>query len=168
MTEPQRVTLTHPFPPVADEQSRVLILGTFPSVQSRQNEFYYGHPRNRFWPVMAAVLEEEVPVSIAEKKAMLLRHGVALWDVLESCAIHGSADAAIHEPRPNDIALLLKRTQIRRIYANGATAEKLYKRFCEAGTGMEAIALPSTSPANAAWSEARLLTMWKRIVKDGK
>ena len=166
MTE--RVTLTHPFAPVADEQSRVLVLGTFPSVQSRQNEFYYGHPRNRFWPVMAAVLKESVPTTIAEKKAMLLRHGVALWDVLEACAIRGSADVAIRDPKPNDIPALLHRYDIRRVYVNGRTAEALYRRFCLPLTQLQAVALPSTSPANAAWNEARLIAAWEQIAENGK
>ena len=154
----------HPFAPVWDERSRILVLGTFPSVKSRENQFYYGHPQNRFWRVTAAVLGERVPDSIPQKQAMLLKHGVALWDVLESCEIAGSSDASIKQAVPNDIAALLRRTGIERVCCNGQTAGALYRRYCEAACGLSAVVLPSTSPANAAWSAERLTEAWRQAL----
>ena len=160
----QTIGLTHPFAPIFDERSRVLVLGTFPSVKSRENAFYYGHPQNRFWRVLAGVLNEPAPSTVADKTAMLLRNRIALWDVLAGCDVTGSADSAIKHPIPNDIAGLLGRTAIARVFANGKTAWALYARCCAERTHMEATALPSTSPANAAWSEARLIEAWRAIL----
>lgn len=158
--------LVHPFAPVWNEHSRILVLGTFPSVRSRETAFYYGHPQNRFWQVLAALFDETVPVDRAGKETLLLAHGVALWDVLASCDIAGSADGSIRNAVPNDIAGLLAKTGIRSVYANGQTAGRLYARWCEPRTGLAATVLPSTSPANAAWSVARLIAAW-RTVCDG-
>ncbi|MEG0125712.1 MAG: DNA-deoxyinosine glycosylase [Clostridia bacterium] len=152
----------HPFAPVWDEQSEVLILGTFPSVQSRKNLFYYGHPQNRFWQVLASLYNAPVPDSIAQKQALLLTCRVALWDVLESCEIVGSSDASIRNATANNIAALLQKTHIRRIFCNGQKAAMLYRRYCETACGLSAIALPSTSPANAAWSAEGLTAEWRR------
>lgn len=157
--------ITHPFEPVWDGRSRVLVLGTFPSVLSRENAFYYGHPQNRFWPVLAAVFREAVPVTAADKRALLLRHGVALWDVLASCDLTGSADSSIRNPVPNDIAALLEKAPIRRVFANGQTAHALYRRWCEPAAGMRAVLLPSTSPANAAWTLPRLTEAWRALLE---
>ena len=155
--------IVHPFTPVWDERSRVLVLGTFPSVKSRENAFYYGHPQNRFWRVLAILLQETEPQSVADKRALLLRHGVALWDVLASCDITGSADGSIRRPVPNDIAGLLAQAPIRQVFANGQAAAALYRRWCEPQTGLPITALPSTSPANAAWSVARLAQGWRAL-----
>lgn len=156
----------HTFEPVFDEKSRVLILGTFPSVKSRENAFYYGHPQNRFWKVLAALVEEETPSSIGEKKAMLLRHGIAIWDVISSCDIEGSSDSSIKNVTANDIAGLLAASHIQKIYGNGDKACRLYDKFCKEKAGKEIIRLPSTSPANAAFSMEKLLESW-RTVRDG-
>ena len=152
--------LIHPFLPVWNADSRVLVLGTFPSVQSRANSFYYGHPQNRFWKVLGDVFGQPTPQTVEQKRAFLLANGVALWDVLASCDIIGSADSAIRNPVANDLSPLLKEARIHQIFVNGQTAARFYHRYCEPVTGWPAIALPSTSPANAAWSVQRLAKEW--------
>ncbi len=154
---------THGIPPVYRADSRVLILGSFPSVRSREVGFFYGHPQNRFWRTLAAVLEDGVPSTIDEKKAFLLKHGIALWDVIESCEITGSSDASIRNAVPNDLPTLLRRTSIERIYTNGATAQRLYEKYWKTALGRDAVCLPSTSPANAAWTQERLNEAWQVI-----
>ena len=154
------------FEPVFGPASRALILGSWPSPESWRQGFYYGHPRNRFWAVMAKVLECPVPETVEEKKEMLLAHRTALWDVAASCSIHGSSDSSIRNVKANDIAGLLKKSRIRAVYANGGTAYRLYQKFCFPDTGLEAVCLPSTSPANAAWTLPRLLEAWKIILPE--
>lgn len=156
--------LTHVFEPVYDENSRVLILGTFPSVKSREQQFYYGHPQNRFWRVLAALTEEAVPESVQEKRELLLCHGIAIWDVVASCDIAGSSDSSIRNVLPADIGRVLKEAQIREIFANGGKAASLYMRYTYPATGREITKLPSTSPANAAYSLDRLLSEWRAIL----
>lgn len=156
--------ITHPFQPIFDEQSRVLILGTLPSVKSRENDFYYGHPQNRFWKLMARLLEEPLPVTREEKTALLLRHGIALWDVVQSCEICGSSDSSIRNVDPTKLRRILDAAQITRIYANGGKAAELYRKFQLPATGIPAVTLPSTSPANAAWTMERLLKAWQQII----
>ena len=156
----------HNIPPVFDENSRVLILGSFPSVQSRAGCFFYHHPQNRFWKVLAAVCGEAVPRSVEEKKALLLRHGIALWDVIASCEVTGSSDASIRNVVPNDPGEILKKARITRIYTNGQTAHKLYRKYLAEGISLPEEALPSTSPANAAWSLEKLITAWSVILKN--
>jgi len=156
---------THEFPPLYDENSRILILGSFPSVKSRQQQFYYGHPQNRFWKILAAVTGEEEPRSIPEKRALALKHGIALWDVIESCEIRGSSDSSIRNAIPTDLSRILHTGNISTIYTNGSLANRLYMKYQYPQTGMEAVALPSTSPANAAWSFERLLTCWQQIAQ---
>ena len=151
----------HTFSPVYNEESRILILGSFPSVKSRENQFYYGHPQNRFWKVLSAVLDCKCPVTTDEKKAMLLSHNIAVWDVIGSCEITGSSDATISSVVPNDIAGLVAETSVTRIFANGATSYNMYKRYCRENVGIEAVKLPSTSPANASFSLERLISEWK-------
>ena len=136
--------LQHPFGPLYNENSRVLILGSFPSVKSREQNFFYGHPQNRFWKVIAAVFGSPVPVSIEEKKQLILSNGLALWDSIASCEITGSSDASIRNARPNDIGLLLNRCKIERIYCNGRKSHELYCRYIEPQTGHAAICLPSS------------------------
>lgn len=156
--------VTHTFEPIYNERSRILILGTFPSVKSRENAFYYGHPQNRFWKVLARLTGEEVPETIEEKKSLLLSHGIAVWDVISSCDIEGSSDSSIRNVVPNDIQGLLKESTIERIYGNGDKACRLYDRFCREQTGREIIRLPSTSPANAAFSLDRLTECWSSAI----
>ncbi|MBQ8132870.1 MAG: DNA-deoxyinosine glycosylase [Clostridia bacterium] len=144
----ERELIQHTLAPVYDENSEILILGTMPSPKSRENGFYYGHPQNRFWRVLSGVLNEPLPKSNEEKKAMLLMHHIALWDVLKSCTIEGADDSSIKDPEPNDIASLIEKTNIRYIFTTGTKAYSLYNRYCKSKTGINAIPLPSTSPAN--------------------
>ena len=153
--------IIHPIDPVYDENSRVLILGSFPSVKSREAEFFYGHPQNRFWKVLAAVFHRAVPVTVEEKRALLLEEGVALWDVIASCEIQGSSDSSIKDAVPNDLTSILETARIEAIYVNGKIAEKYYKKYLLAVTRRKAVCLPSTSPANAAWNLARLVESWQ-------
>ena len=155
--------IAHPFDPVWNADSRVLVQGTFPSVQSRANDFYYGHPQNRFWKVLGEVFHQPVPQTVEQKRGFLLANGVALWDVLASCDIVGSADSAIRNPAANDLSPLLERANIRRIFTNGQTAARFYHLYCEPLTGRLAETLPSTSPANAAWSVDRLAKAWAAL-----
>ena len=155
--------IQHPFPPLYDAQSEILILGSFPSVKSREQQFFYGHPQNRFWRVTAAVCGAEVPVTIEEKRAFLLRNHIALWDVIASCEITGSSDSSIRNVVPNDLTPIFKTAQIRQIYVNGGTAAKYYDKYQKPILQRDAIRLPSTSPANAAWSVERLISVWQCI-----
>ena len=155
--------LTHPIPPVFDGHSRVLILGSFPSVKSREEGFFYGHPQNRFWRVLAAVFDAPVPGTVPEKRAFLLSHGIALWDVIGSCEITGSADSSIRNVVPNDLRTVVDVSPIGRIFVNGRTAAKYYERYILPVLGREAVVLPSTSPANAAWSPERLVAAWQAV-----
>lgn len=152
--------MQHFFDPVVNENSKVLILGTFPSVKSRETNFYYGHPQNRFWKVIASLTNSPLPITIEAKKEMLLKHGIAIWDVIQSCDITGSSDSSIQNVVPMDFSKILQQSNITRIYANGATAAKLYQKYCEATTHIPIIALPSTSPANASFSLEKLIQAW--------
>jgi len=155
--------LTHTFEPVFDKDSRILILGSFPSVKSRENNFYYGHPQNRFWKVLSRVYKEDVPQTTDEKKIFLLSHRIAVWDVIESCTIIGSSDTSIKDVVVNDFTKVLENTAIETIYVNGGKAYELYHKYAEEKTGIKAIKLPSTSPANATWSLDKLCDAWKVI-----
>ena len=156
----------HPFPPVVDEHCRTLILGSFPSVASREDGFFYGHPRNRFWPMLASIFDEPEPRDIPGKTALLLRHHLALWDVIASCRIEGSADSSVRDAVPVDIARVMDRADIGRIICNGALSGMLYRQHLQPVTGIEAIVLPSTSPANAAWSLSRLAEAWRPFLLE--
>ena len=156
--------LQHPFGPLYCEKSRVLILGSFPSVKSREQNFFYGHPQNRFWKVVARVFDRDVPETIEEKKSLILESGLALWDSIASCEITGSSDASIRNVKTNDISIILDSCDIGRIYCNGRKSYDLYCRYIQPETGREATCLPSTSPANAAWTLDRLTEAW-RVVK---
>ena len=155
--------IIHPIPPVYDENSRILILGSFPSVKSREAQFFYGHPQNRFWRVLATVFEEPFPATVPERRAFLLRSRIAAWDVIGSCDIIGSSDASIKNVRANDLRPILEAADIRQIFVNGKTAEKMYLRYTQPLTGRKAVCLPSTSPANAAFGLERLVEAWKII-----
>ena len=158
-------SLLHPFPAVYDADSLVLILGTLPSVKSREQQFYYGHPQNRFWKTLAGVLDVPVPDTIDGKKAFLLSHRIALWDVIASCDIAGSSDASIRNAVPNDLTPILETASIRQIFTNGGTAHRLYRKYIYPLTGREDAVLPSTSPANAARSLDALVDAWQ-IVRE--
>jgi len=160
---PKEELLVHPFPPIFDKNSRILILGTIPSVASRQNQFYYGHPQNRFWKVLSAVLETRLPETIQEKKELLLSHGIALWDVLASCRIELSKDSSIREPVANDFSPILENARICAVYANGKTAGNLYRKLAYPRTGIPCTILPSTSPANASYHLDKLTEAWMII-----
>ena len=161
--EKQREMILHPIPPLFDRESRILILGSFPSVKSREAAFFYGHPQNRFWKVLAAVTGDVLPTTIEEKKAFLLRNHIAVWDVIKSCSIIGSSDSSIKDVVPNDIAGLLKKTKIRIIAGNGNKACELYEKYCQEHTKAEIRRMPSTSPANAAWDFDRLCASYRQL-----
>ncbi len=156
-------TVFHNIPPIYDESSRILILGSFPSVKSREGEFFYHHPKNRFWNVLAAVFSCDTPLSIESKKQFLAANHIALWDVVKSCELIGSDDSSIKNVKVNDIGMILDSCNIHRIFTNGGKAYELYDRFCLPALQREAIKLPSTSPANAAFSLERLIEKWKVI-----
>ena len=158
-------TVTHTIPPLFDTSSRILILGSFPSVKSREGLFFYHHPQNRFWKVLAGVLEEPVHGSIEEKKIFLLKNRIALWDVIASCTIEGSSDSTIKNVVPNDLSGILSAADISRIFCNGGASFQYYKKYQEPRTGRAAVRLPSTSPANAAWSLDRLIREWT-VIRD--
>lgn len=157
--------INHPIGPLYDENSRVLILGSFPSVKSREQLFYYGHPQNRFWKVVSAVFGEKIPQTIDEKKKLILSHNLALSDVIGSCDIVGSSDSSIKNVVPNDLSVILKGAKIERIFVNGKAAEKYFNKYQKPLISRDAVCLPSTSPANAAWSLEKLIDEWK-IIKD--
>lgn len=157
-------TISHPIPPVYDSNSKILILGSFPSVKSREGRFFYHHPQNRFWKVLAALTDSPVPQSIEEKTALLLQNHIALWDTIQSCEITGSSDSSIRNVIPNDLRPILEVADIRQIYCNGGTSHRLYQRYLYPELGRAAIKLPSTSPANAAWSLERLIGEWQQIL----
>ena len=153
----------HKIPPVYNKNSQILILGSFPSVKSREGRFFYHHKQNRFWKVLSTIVNDVLPETIDEKKDFLLKNHIAVWDVIESCDIKGSSDSSIKNAVPNDFSDILKAAPIRKIYTNGGTAYKLYHKYCEKVTGIKAMKLPSTSPANASYSLDRLISEWKVI-----
>lgn len=157
--------IEHPFGPLYSEHSRILILGSFPSVRSREQNFFYGHPQNRFWKVIAAVFDAPVPETVYEKKQLIISHDLALWDSIASCEITGSSDASIRNAEVNDISIILDSCRIEQIYCNGRKSHELYRKYIEENTGREAICLPSTSPANAQWTLDRLTEAWSVIRK---
>ncbi|MBQ7121399.1 MAG: DNA-deoxyinosine glycosylase [Clostridia bacterium] len=156
--------IVHPIPPLFNAQSETLILGSFPSVKSREAAFFYGHPQNRFWAVIAAVFESEKPLTVEAKKELILSNKLALWDVIAQCEIEGSADSTITDVKANDLSVILENSSVRQIFVNGKTAEKYYNKYTYPKTGIKAVCLPSTSPANAAWSLERLVDAW-RVIK---
>ena len=156
--------IVHPFGPLYDAQSRILILGSLPSVKSREQNFFYGHPQNRFWPLLAALFGEDPPTTVEEKRALALRRQVALWDTIYSCDIVGSSDSSIRNVVPTDLRPILQGSGVQRIFCNGRTSGGYYQRYQQGILGLEATVLPSTSPANAAWSFDRLLEAWRVIL----
>lgn len=159
--EEQRIV--HPIPPLYDKNSTKLILGSFPSIKSREAMFFYGHPQNRFWKLLALLFDEELPATIEEKKKLILNHNLALWDSIKSCTITGSADSSVKDVVPNDLSMILNNSHVERIFCNGALSHKMYMKYIYPQTKIEAFKLPSTSPANAAYSIDRLYEQWKII-----
>lgn len=156
---------SHEFSPVFDENSEILILGSFPSVKSRQESFFYANPQNRFWKLMAQLLNESTPKDTKDKIVMLKKHKIALWDVIESCDIVGSSDSSISNVVPVDISQILNRANIIKVYANGGKAFELYNKYLYPKTKLDITKLPSTSPANAGYSFDKLLSEWKKILE---
>lgn len=156
--------LSHPIAPVYDRSSRILILGSFPSAQSRETGFFYGHPQNRFWKLLAFLFQQNVPADTDAKRAFLLSNRVALWDVIASCEIEGSSDASISSVTANDLSPLLNTAPIEKIFTNGKTADALYRKYILPQTQRQTVCLPSTSPANAAWTFDRLCSAWRVIL----
>ena len=150
----------HPIPPLFSENSHTLILGSFPSVKSREAMFFYGHPQNRFWKVISSVMGADIPITVEEKTNFLYKYNIALWDVIASCDITGSSDSSIKNVVANDLTEILKNADIKQIFVNGKTAEKYYNKYICDTIGKEAVCLPSTSPANAGWSVDRLIEAW--------
>lgn len=157
--------INHGIDPVWNENSSVLILGSFPSVKSRETSFFYGHKQNRFWRVIAELFCCEVPETVDDKKQLLLKNRIALWDVIASCEITGSSDSSIRNVTANNIVPIINSSRIKAIFTNGATADRLYNRYIYPQTRIKSVKLPSTSPANAAKSFDKLLSDWA-IVKD--
>ena len=153
----------HPIPPVFNAQSRILILGSFPSVMSREVGFYYGHPQNRFWKILAHLLGTAVPTTVNSKREFLLSHNIALWDIIGSCEISGSADNSIRKAIPNDLSFVLTSAPIQAIFLNGKTAYRIYEKYRKANGYPQAIVLPSTSPANATYYLDALIEAWRPI-----
>lgn len=153
----------HSIEPIYDKNSRVLILGSFPSVKSREEGFFYGHPQNRFWKVLAEVFKKDVPTTIEEKKLLLIENNIAVWDVIKSCDIEGSSDSSIKNVVANDLSVILETADIKQIYVNGKKAEQMYKKYIFPQIKREVICLPSTSPANATWSLEKLVAQWGEI-----
>ena len=154
----------HPIPPLFDAESRVLILGSFPSIKSREAMFFYGHPQNRFWRVVSTVLGCDCPRTIEEKQQMLHAHHIALWDTVAKCDIAGASDTSIRNAEPNDIGRLLRESKIERIFATGGKSGELYRKLIEPKTHVPITVLPSTSPANAAWTFERLVEAYRVIL----
>lgn len=162
------MTEIHPIPPLYSKNSEILILGSFPSVKSRENEFFYAHPQNRFWKVLSAVFNSPMPQNTDEKKELVLKNKLALFDVIKQCEIKGSGDSTIKNVIPNDLSPIIESSNIKHIFLNGKTAEKYYKRYIAPIIDIEFTTLPSTSPANAAYSLDRLIEEWKSIDKKLK
>ncbi len=156
--------MLHPIPPTFDSSSRILILGSFPSVKSRESGYFYGHPQNRFWKLLAQLFESSLPSSIEEKRSFLLRNHIAVWDVIASCDITGSSDSSIKNVVANDLSLILEAAPIQEIFTNGKKADALYKKYIFPECGRPALCLPSTSPANSAWTLEKLCQAWKVIL----
>lgn len=157
--------IVHPFGPLYDESSTILILGSLPSVKSREQQFFYGHPQNRYWRLIAALFEEPAPETIEEKRSLALRHHIAMWDTIYSCDIKGSSDSSIKNVVPTDLKTIVDNSKITRVFCNGRTSGKYYHKYQEKILGIQAVELPSTSPANAAWQMDRLIEAWK-IIKE--
>ncbi|NLM19990.1 MAG: DNA-deoxyinosine glycosylase [Clostridiaceae bacterium] len=157
-------TIVHPLPPFYRPNSRVLILGSFPSIKTREMGFFYGHPQNRFWPILANLFEDEIPQTLEQRKEFLQRYQIAAWDTIYQCDIIGSSDSSIRNVVPTDLKPIIKQSLITQIFTNGGTSDKYYKQYHEKLLGIKAIKLSSSSPANARFSLERLIEEWKIIL----
>jgi len=166
MKKQEPKTIIHPIPPTFDKDSRILILGSFPSIKTRESGYFYGHPQNRFWKVMAVLFNEPVPVTVEDKRGLLIRSRVAAWDSIHQCTITGSSDSSIRDVIPNDLSVILKTADIRQIFCNGRTSWNIYHKYIEPLTGRSAVSLPSTSPANASFSLEKLVEAWSVILQS--
>lgn len=158
-------SIIHPIPPLFDKDCTKLILGSFPSVKSREAQFFYGHPQNRYWKLIAELFNEEVPQTVEEKSTLVLRHHIAMWDTIHSCTITGSSDSSIKDVVPNDLSVIMENSKVTQIFANGAASYNLYQRYIYPVTKIQAVKLPSTSPANAAFSLEKLKQSWNIITR---
>lgn len=156
--------VVHPFGPLYDSQSKVLILGSLPSLKSREQNFFYGHPQNRYWPLIARLFGQKTPQTVEDKKALVLSHNMAMWDTIYSCDIIGSSDSSIRNAVPTDLSAIINNSCVKHIFCNGNTSGSYYRKYQEPLLGIKAIVLPSTSPANAAWNFDRLFEAWKVIL----
>lgn len=161
--EPKKTV--HPIPPLYNENSEKLILGSFPSIKSREAMFFYGHPQNRFWKLIAKIFDEETPNTIEEKTKLILTHNLSLWDSIHSCVITGSSDSSVKDVVANNLSVILNNSRVGQIYCNGALSHKMYMKYIYPQTKIKAVKLPSTSPANAAFSIDRLYEQWKIIAE---
>lgn len=157
--------IEHPIPPTYNKNSKILILGSFPSVKSREYGYFYGHPQNRFWKVVSLIFEDEFPKTKEDKKEFLLKHKIAAWDVIASCDIVGSSDNSITNVKANNLKEIIENSKVEKIFVNGKKAAELYKKYIEPEIKISAITLPSTSPANAVYKLERLVDEWK-VIKD--
>ena len=165
---------THPFKPIFDENSKILILGSFPSVISRKLGFYYANPQNRFWHVLAGILNTPLPKSMDEKINFLLAHRIAIYDAAISCEIKGSSDAKMTAVVPVNLEPIFSVARVVQVFANGGKAHEICEKYLKNqilnATGKEVVKLPSTSPANANFSFERLVREWMVVaeaLKDG-
>ncbi len=158
----------HEFPPLYNDKSQILILGSFPSVKSREEGFYYGHPQNRFWKVLAGIYKCNVPKTVNEKKVFLYENNIALWDVIAECDITGSSDSSIKNVIVNDVGIIIKESGLKRIYTNGKKSDALYRKYLKEKIGIDAMCMPSTSPANAAFSLEKLIECWSAGIKKSE
>lgn len=154
----------HPLKPLYDKNSKILILGSFPSIKTREYGFFYGHKQNRFWKILSGIFDEEIADTIEDKRAFLIKHNIAVWDSIYSCDIIGSSDSTIKNVVPTDLKPIIKGSRVDRIFCNGATSYKYFHQFSEKDLGIKGVKLPSSSPANAAYSINRLIDEWKIIL----
>lgn len=159
--------ISHPFKPVYNKNSTILILGSFPSIKSREINFYYGHPQNRFWKILELIYNEKIEINIESRKNFLLKNNIALWDTIKECDIVSSSDSSIRNAIPNDINTIIKNSNIRAIFCNGNTSYKLFmKYFKDSFKEIDIICLPSSSPANAKFSLQDLVNIWSSEFKN--
>lgn len=160
----QHETIVHPLKPLYNEESKILILGSFPSIKTREYGFFYGHPQNRFWPIMEELFNTKLSTDIDERREFILKNKIAMYDSIFQCDIIGSSDASIQNVIPSDLSEIFAKAKIEKVYCNGATSHKYYKKYHEKKYGIKAVALPSSSPANARYRIEDLVRVWSQIL----